>query len=125
MQKILLVEDNDQLRSLYKEMLEKKSYTIDTAPNATTAYEKLETYKPDIIILDIMLPDTNGVEILEEIKSRKQFRRTPVLMLTGVSEIKQMQKCLQLGAAGYVLKGSSIEDLSRKISLVLNSFGGS
>lgn len=123
MRKILLVEDNDHLRKLYTELLEKKNYNVDTAPNGEIAFEKLDTFDPHIIILDIVLPDTTGIEILTKIKESSRFRRKPVLMLTGVSEIKKIQKCLDLGAAGYITKGTSIEDIGNKISMILNSFG--
>lgn len=122
MRKILLVEDNEHLRKLYTELLEKKNYTVDTAPNALTALDKIETFEPDIILLDIVLPDTDGIELLGKIKEDPKFKKKPVLMLTGVSEIKKIKQCLDLGAAGYITKGTSIEDIGKKISMILNSF---
>lgn len=122
MQKILLVEDNDELRRLYTELLVKKNYEIETAPNGADGIEKLGSFNPDIVILDIMLPDTNGIEILKQIKSNERYKKLPVIMLTGVSEIKKIQKSLELGAVGYIMKGSSIEEISRKIGMILTSF---
>lgn len=122
MQKILLVEDNEHLRTLYAELLEKKGYTVASAPNGKVAFEKLESFEPNIIILDLVLPDTNGIDLLRELKEHPKYNRKPVLMLTGVTEIKKIKQCLDLGAVGYITKGTSIEEIGKKISMILNSF---
>lgn len=123
MRKILLVEDNTELNVLYKQILEKQGYTVEIAETGAELKSKLENYEPDIFILDIMLPDSNGIDILKDLKSENsKWKRKPVLMLTGVSEIKEMKRSLELGAAGYVMKGGSIDELNKRISMLLNSF---
>ncbi len=122
MGKILIVEDDDLLRELYLQVLGSQGHEVEALPSGSSVISKLRQFRPNLIILDIILPGKSGIEVLEEIKLGKEFKDIPVLMVTGVSEIEDVKKCLKLGAVGYVMKGGGVEDLNYKVSLIISSF---
>jgi DNA-binding response OmpR family regulator len=121
MTKILLVEDEEFLRDLYSRSLRLKNYEVETAVDSEDALVKLKLFKPDVVILDIILPRLNGIEVLKMLKNDPRLKRIPVIMLTGVSEINKIKECLDIGAIGYILKGSSADEITEKINLIVSS----
>jgi DNA-binding response OmpR family regulator len=121
MTKILLVEDEEFLRDLYSRSLRLKNYEVETAVDSEDALVKLKLFKPDVVILDIILPRLNGIEVLKMLKNDPRLKRIPVIMLTGVSEINKIKECLDIGAMGYILKGSSADEITEKINLIVSS----
>ena len=87
---IFLVEDNDDLRELIEFMLNSESYSIYSCSTAKYFFEKLKDQKPDLIILDIMLPDGNGEEICKQLKSEKETQDIPVLLMSANLNYKNM-----------------------------------
>ena len=118
MTKILVVDDDENLRIVYKKNLENRGYEVDTAINGVDALKKIPEFKPDIVILDIMMPELDGVRVLENLKENSVLNELSVIMLTGVSEINLMKKCLDLGAKGYILKGASMEEIDRRLKML-------
>ena len=98
---ILIVDDDDRIRSLLKDYLSENSYIVSTAENADQAKEKLEYIKFDIIILDVMMPGQNGYELTKEIKKKI---KVPIILLTAKSEVENRIKGLELGADDYIGK---------------------
>lgn len=121
MAKILVVEDEEHLRLIHKRNLTKKGYDVEAVDNGMDALELVREFEPDLILLDIMMPELNGMELLELLKEQPKYKHIPVLMITGVSENDDITKCLDLGALGYILKGSSADELQNKIDIILNS----
>ena len=121
MAKILVVDDEEHLRNIYRKNLESRSYEVETAINGEDALEMLGNFSPDVIILDIHMPKKNGVETLQEIKQNELLNQIPVIMLTGVADVNQITKCLDLGAKGYILKGSSIDQIETKLKMLIPS----
>ena len=115
---VLVVDDDENLRIIYKKNLEKRGYEVETAINGADALEIIEGWKPDIIILDIMMPELDGVKVLENLKRDSVLDEVSVIMLTGVSEINLMKKCLDLGAKGYILKGASMEEIDKRLKML-------
>lgn len=122
MAKVLLIEDEESLRNLYTRILSSRNYTVETAVDGEDALLKLPEFKPDIIVLDIVMPNYNGMELLRVLKNDEQHRKIPVVMLTALSEMKKITKCLEMGAVGYITKDSSVEDIAHKLNLILESF---
>ena len=122
MAKVLLIEDEESLRNLYTRILSSRNYTVETAVDGEDALLKLPEFNPDIIVLDIVMPNYNGMELLRVLKNDERHRRIPVVMLTALSEMKKITKCLEMGAVGYITKDSSVEDITHKLNLILESF---
>ena len=118
MAKILIVDDDENLRVAYKQNLERRGYVVETAVDGIDALDQLQQWQPDIIILDIMMPELDGVKVLEKLRESKTLSDISVIMLTGVSEINLMKKCLELGAKGYILKGASMEEIDRRLKML-------
>lgn len=121
MAKVLLIEDEESLRNLYSHVLSSKNYTVETAEDGEKALIKLSEFKPDVIVLDIIMPGFNGIEFLKVLKNDSEYKVIPVLMLSAVSEMKRIRECLDIGAVGYITKDSSLEDILGKLNMVLES----
>jgi DNA-binding response OmpR family regulator len=121
MAKVLLVEDDESLRLLYSKNLKAKNFEVETAVDGKDAFSKLKLSKPDLIILDIILPGINGIEILQILKGDAEFEKVPVIMLTSISEVNRIKECLDSGAKGYIMKDKrvSAEEIAEKVNLLL------
>lgn len=84
--KILLVEDNRSVRELFKVLLEGEGYEIHEAENGLDGLKKADQYQPDLMILDLMMPDVDGESVLERIRSRPGLGETPILVVSGKYE---------------------------------------
>ena len=120
MSKILLIENETFLRKLYCEFLSMSKYELQTADNGKSGYQRLSSFEPDLIILDIVMPVMDGEEFLKLIKEDIKFRNIPVLLLTGITETEKINKCIELGALDYVEKTTHPVDLLNKIENILH-----
>ena len=111
--KILLVEDNLQLNKALSTLLKKNSYLVDSAFDGQEALIYIKDYQYDIIILDIMLPKVDGLEVLQE--ARNSGVSTPIILLTARSTVEDKVKGLDLGADDYLPKPFSMEELLARI----------
>lgn len=87
MKKILVVDDEESIRFLYKEELEEEGYIVECAKNGEEALEKLTVFKPDLISLDIKMPVMDGIEALKRIREKE--RHLPVILCSAYGEYKQ------------------------------------
>ena len=111
--KLLLVEDNVQLNKALSTLLKRNSYLVDSASDGEEALLCLKEYQYDVIILDIMLPKINGLEVLKT--ARKQNIQTPIILLTARSTVEDKITGLDLGADDYLPKPFSTEELLARI----------
>jgi len=119
MPNVLLVDDEDNIRSLYSKLLTVDGFQVNTAQSGEEALFKLSSDRPDIILLDISLPEMSGIDFLSRIKSDNSTADIPVLMFTGSSEMQVISECLDKGAAGYIIKGEDHEELVTKVNLLI------
>ena len=117
MKKILIVEDEDKIRKIVKTFLEKKSFEIVEVSDGKDAIDSFLTEKPDLVILDVMLPHKNGFEICKEIR---EFGNTPILMLTAKTQDNDEINSFQLGADDFLRKPFSLEVLLVRVNKLLN-----
>ena len=117
MKKILIVEDEDKIRKIVKTFLEKKSFEIVEVSDGKDAIDSFLTEKPDLVILDVMLPHKNGFEICKEIR---EFGNTPILMLTAKTQDTDEINGFQLGVDDFLLKPFSLEVLLVRVNKLLN-----
>ena len=106
MAKILLVEDDVELDELYKLQFEKAGFEFSYLTNGLEALTKFADLKPDLILLDIMLPGTNGLDVLKKIKENETTRNIKVVLLSNLPEESAKDKGLALGAAAYLVKSN-------------------
>ena len=109
---ILVVDDDDRIRSLLKDYLIENQYAVSTAENAEQAKIKLEYLKFDIIILDVMMPGQNGYELTKDIKKKI---KVPIILLTAKGEVENRIKGLELGADDYIGKPFEPKELLLRI----------
>lgn len=101
--KILLIEDDFFIRDLYNRILGQVGFEMILAEDGIQGLE-LSKVKPDLILLDIMLPKMNGLEVLKRIKEAPDTAKIPVLLLTNLGQAEIVKKAFELGASGYLLK---------------------
>ena len=114
---ILVVDDDDRIRELVKQYLEKNNFLVTTAIDAFDAKNKLDIIKFDILILDIMMPGKSGLSLTNEIKKVKS---TPIILLTAKGETVDRIKGLELGADDYLGKPFEPKELLLRIRNILN-----
>ncbi len=102
--KILLVEDDSFLLNMYKTKFELEGFNVLSASDGEKGLRLIYKEKPDIILLDILLPKRNGFEILKAIKEDDAVKDIPVILLTNLGQKKDTEKGLKLGAADYLIK---------------------
>jgi len=101
---ILLAEDDAFVSDIYHTKLTREGYNVILASDGRSALEELKKDIPDLILLDIMMPYMDGMEVLEELKKTEQWKDIPVLLLTNLSEKENVKKALELGAQDYLIK---------------------
>ncbi|MBD3366199.1 response regulator [candidate division WWE3 bacterium] len=120
MKKILIIEDDQSLYNVYSAELKLRGYEVEHEADGMKAMAKIEDYKPDLILLDIILPGRNGLEILEEMFSRDEFEDMKVIMVTNYGNDSNVKKALELGAIDYVLKYNIVpSELSARVAEAL------
>lgn len=115
--KILIVEDNLELRELLVRSLEKERYIVETAADYASAHMKIFVYQYDCILLDIMLPDGNGLDLLREASNREM--RLNVIILSAKDSIEDKVNGLELGADDYLPKPFHLSELHARISSLM------
>ena len=115
--KILIVEDEPSLRELIQRSLEKERYITETADDFKTALQKIEVYDYDCVLLDIMLPDGNGLKILERLK--ELHKRENVIIISAKDSLEDKVLGLELGADDYLPKPFHLVELTARIKSVL------
>lgn len=105
MKKILLIEDDQFIIDIYSTKLKEEGFDVDVAMNGEKAIEKVKE-KPDLILLDIVLPGLDGWEILREIKRQEESKSIPVIILSNLSQKSEVEKSFKLGVTKYLIKSN-------------------
>ena len=114
---ILAVDDDDRIRFLVKQFLEKNGFIVTTAKNSEDAKDKLKIIKFDILVLDIMMPGESGLSLTKEIKKNS---KTPIILLTAKGDTEDRIKGLEFGADDYLAKPFAPKELLLRIQNILN-----
>ncbi len=117
---ILVVDDNPDVVALVKNILERKGYGVQTAYNGLEVFFRLEEQKPDLIILDIMMPHMDGLEVLERLRGTAETSIIPVIILTAKVQYDDVLESYKLGADYYIFKPFTSTQLINGINLILN-----
>ena len=122
--RVLVVEDEADIANLIQFNLSREGYDADIASTGRTALTQIEQRKPDLVILDIMLPDLDGLEVCRKIKSDPSLRTIPILMVSARGEESDIVVGLELGAEDYVTKPFSPRVLMARVKAVLRRRDG-
>jgi DNA-binding response OmpR family regulator len=116
---ILIVEDNDDMRSSLEDRIKEEEYTVSTAANAEEGLQILKDVSPDLIILDLLLPDKSGPEMLEAAKADSDINieDTQVIILTSVGDSSGVSSVLERGMYDYFIKGeTSLDEIAEHVN---------
>ncbi len=118
--KIMMIEDDRFLSSLIKARLEKDGFTVTQAFDGEEAMQALKSERPNLIILDLIMPKVTGFEVLQTISITPGLAKTPVVILSNLAQDSDIQKARQMGAREYFVKVKiSIDDLIGKIKTLM------
>ena len=102
--KILLVEDDRSLARMYTTKLEKSGYTVQTVVGGKDCIDVVAVFKPDVILLDIIIPQMDGFAVLQSLKSNPAMKNVVVILLTNLGQDEDIEKGKSLGAHDYLVK---------------------
>ena len=117
--KLLLIEDEDSLAYTLKTFFEKKNFNVEIVKDGEDALFQAESMKPDIVLLDWMLPNMSGLEICRQIRTAKDIKKTPIIFLTAKGEEEDKLRGLDTGADDYMTKPFSQMELLARINALL------
>lgn len=117
MAKILIIEDDKLLSDAYKLILEKHGHDIVTAFNGKEGLQKAEQHKPKIILLDLLMPEMDGIEFLGEYDVKNKHPEVAVVILSNLGDEKRVEKAMELGAYKYIVKAHAKPD---ELSMIVN-----
>jgi len=101
---LLVVDDNEMNRDLLSRRLQRQGHTTVTANNGREAIDKMRSQPFDLVLLDVMMPELNGYETLEQLKQDPDLRHIPVIMISALDDIESVVRCIELGAEDYLFK---------------------
>jgi len=102
--KVVIVEDDSSILKMYQTSLQNDGYDVAGAKNGEDGVELVKKEKPDIVLLDIMMPKMDGFAVLEQLKSEESTKNIPVIMLTNLSQDEDKERSNKLGAVDYLVK---------------------
>jgi len=115
-QKILMIEEDRFLRKIYRNKLTKADFKFIEATNGEEGLNKVISEKPDLVLLDLILPRKNGLDVLIEMKRNKNTKNIPVIILSNLSQESDIKRGLSLGAQEYLVKPEiSLSDVVNKV----------
>jgi CheY-like chemotaxis protein len=119
--KILLVEDDPLVVRAYQRRFTIEGFNISLAGNGDEGLAALKLNRPDLILMDIMMPKANGIDALKKIKADPEYKNIPVIILTNLGDRQEdVQKCKELGAEDYWVKANmSLDEILEKIRNIL------
>lgn len=119
MSTIAIVEDDNNLANIYKQKLESVGHKAEILQDSE-AYNKIKESKPNLVLLDILMPNVNGLDILRQLKTDSEVSAIPVILLTNVADSQAISKGLEYGAYGYLLKSETTpEQILTRVSMAL------
>jgi two-component system response regulator/two-component system chemotaxis response regulator CheY len=104
MSKVLIVEDDPLISRMYQKIFTFEKFEVDVAANGEEALDKVTLFKPELVLLDVMMPKMNGLQVLEKLKENEVTKNIPVVMLTNLAGQQDAETALAKGAVKYIIK---------------------
>lgn len=121
--KILIVDDEPNIVAALEYLLQRSGYEIRTAANGEEALEQVQTFVPDLVLLDVMMPRRSGFDVCQRIRERREWGRVKILMLSAKGREADVSKGLSLGADAYITKPFGNAELVERIRQLLGTDG--
>ncbi len=118
-EKILIVEDDAAIAEILRNRLSREGFEVQWAADGKMGYEAVQTFHPSLILLDLTMPQMNGIEVCRRLREKEDTRQIPIIMVTANSEDADITIGLELGADDYVAKPFSLRQLVARIRAVL------
>jgi len=120
MKRILFIEDESALQKTLGETLRENGYEVVSALDGESGVKLAKTKKPNLILLDLILPKLPGFEVLKQLKKEEETKDIPVIVLTNLEEVKDVEKAMELGATSYLVKANySLKEVVDKVKTAL------
>lgn len=119
---LLVVDDNEMNRDLLKRRLEEVGYLVTALEGGRAALDRMQHETYDLLLLDMMMPEMDGFQVLTEMKKNEKMRRIPVMMVTAVNDMENVVKCINMGARDYVAKPFDPALLKARVEKILEKF---
>ena len=120
MSKVLIIEDDKFLRDVLAQKISAEQIEIQTATDGTTGLEALKSFRPDLLILDLLLPDIDGFGVLTKMKEDETLSKIPVVVLSNLDKPEDMQRAEELGAKDFMVKSNfSVGEIINKTKEML------
>lgn len=119
--KVLVVDDEPNVLRSLVQYLTLEDFEVETAGNGVEALEKVDSFNPELILLDVMMPGMDGFEVLEKVKEKPGHENTPIIMLTAKDQSSDVLKGYQSGATSYLVKPFNLDELVETINQTLAS----
>jgi DNA-binding response OmpR family regulator len=114
--KILFIEDESALQKTFGDFLEREDFELISALDGETGLKLAEKETPDLILLDLILPKMEGIEVLKKLKENSKTKDIPVIILTNLDDFEKLEKSLELGVKAYLVKTDfTLEEVLQKI----------
>jgi len=117
--RVLIIEDNLEIRENTSEILQLKGYEVITSDNGRDGIAAVLRESPDVILCDIMMPDVNGYQVIRELRANPLSEKIPFIYVTASGEKSEVKMAMELGANGYVRKPYDVKELIEAIQKVL------
>lgn len=119
MAKIMVIDDDEGFTNLYKSFLEMAGYEATTTNQSTAAIEMAYLYKPDLFVIDLMMPDLDGFQLCRLLRADSSFKRTPIIIVTALTDLDSKMVAMGAGANDYLIKPFHIDALKSRIRKLL------
>ena len=116
---VLVADDNADICDLLQVGLSKLAVDVEVANNGREAYEKILAHKPSLVLLDLVMPELTGLEVLAKLRETAEFSSLPVIMITARTQDDDIERGFELGATDYVIKPFNLKDLMTKAAAIL------
>lgn len=123
--KILAIDDENDVLLIIKTALNGEGYDVLTASNGYDGLALAEDHQPDLILLDLRMPEMDGMEVLQQLRNNEKTQNLAVIILTGISDKRKIREALDKGITYYIVKPFECQDLISKINLALQELEAS
>ncbi len=116
---VLIVDDNENNRDVLERRIARYGHIVETAENGREALDKIRARSYDLVLLDIMMPEMNGYQLLERVKQDPEYRNLPIIVISAIDDVESIVRCIKLGAEDYLPKPFNPSILKARISASL------
>ncbi len=118
---VLVVDDDPTQRLLARDALEAQGFAVEEAEDGPDGIAKAYVVKPDLIVLDVMMPGLDGFTVCDELRRHVATKNIPILLVTGLNDLNSMQRGFDLGATDFITKPVSWETLAMRVKYIIRS----